>query len=337
MSDIELANVKPKKGTYQDFLDSGIVIPKGLYVTVIEGNEMIPYIGNDGTIDKATRVPTEGTIDTLVTQKVGQKENLEGLWLNKYRTESEEMSKLLPVGWVTIAEGETINAATGIASFTVCSTSGRGLIFDVGIRPSGNNLDSAFHILKIKGRVSNSNSDSTFGGVRIAYSDTDGSAGFKVQIEVKTAGQAQILKTENIGRLGTYIGISLVEPTITDNDKCPDGSDAVFLTEHQTSGSQRVLWTGPLSIEGVTTSLNDKESFDDWDQIIIRCNSLSDTVIFQGGEQTLPSFAWNDNVVVDFSSQYGEIRVLRESSSTFKLAAKTVDSGNVSQIIGVKL
>ena len=95
----------------------------------------------------------------------------------------------------------------------------------------------------------------------------------------------------------------------------------------------KVLWTGPLSVVGVPTSLNGGEKFSDWDLIMIEVSLQSDVEIF-----TPTSMIIRMSVnKCDFYSDLGRFKYSKLSDTSFEIDLKTVAAGNIQRIIGISL
>lgn len=102
----------------------------------------------------------------------------------------------------------------------------------------------------------------------------------------------------------------------------------------------KVLWTGPLNVAGVPTSLNIGEKFSDWDQIIIEANPTSDTDIGNIVENTysLTQGLAPRNIIIPSWAVISQIITWGYVSDTqFLMGVKTSPGGNISRIIGIKL
>jgi len=98
----------------------------------------------------------------------------------------------------------------------------------------------------------------------------------------------------------------------------------------------KVLWTGPLSIEGVPTSLDAGERFGEWDSVVVLIRVDNNTINNSGEPWFLP-LGMGILTIRSISQVSGIMTFEKLSDTTFQITSKTMAAGNISRIIGVNL
>ncbi len=130
----------------------------------------------------------------------------------------------------------------------------------------------------------------------------------------------------------TYAGIPLYITALNFGTYTSNNSVREYIDE-RIGGETKVLWTGPLSVVGVTASLDTGEKFSDWDMIDVEFNMNSDANLFF----TTPISMSIVEATIRSWGNSGYITFQKLSDTTFQINGKTVASGNISRIIGIKL
>lgn len=294
-------------------------------------------VGGYETASVSTPKQRKITLQSLRTWLAQKLVFLDGIRLNANRIECHERIKtdLTSTGWYTVLESANQNVATASGILDVWTQSGAELItIDFGIRcaTSMNLNNQAFKIVKKPTFVSTGiNSFVTM--ARLVYGSEN--TGFKIQVKLDTVPNQLYTKLSYNFSRSNDVGALLVEPYLDNTPILPDGiTTGSFLEQKEASGTQRELWTGPLSATGVTTSLNSGESFDDWNRIEIHFSVESDVNIQNSVIATV------DRDYLDATNVYsdtGNLRIREITPSSFSMDQKTVSAGNIQRIIGVKL
>jgi hypothetical protein len=255
-----------------------------------------------------------------------------GIKLNSTRIESQELENpaLTVSGWYTFAELAAEGGNSAVASFTVASLSSL-FTLDASIRTRNLPRNKDNSALKIKSKSFNSTPEEIT-AFRIAKSDNTNSTGAKLQFYLAATGT---VKTQISNNTGLSKGWELIEPYLDDTPTLPDGiTTATFIEEKEVSGTQRVLWTGPLSVISVPTTLNAGESFSDWDRIVLYVSLESATTSTTGTTlEANPLYLDAKRIYSDI----GNIRFRKLTDTTFEVDLASVSPWNIQRIEGVKL
>ena len=118
-----------------------------------------------------------------------------------------------------------------------------------------------------------------------------------------------------------------------------DGSLNKFKTAEDVKtfmkGTIKVLWTGPLSVISTPTSLNGDEKFSDWDLIQVDFNVESDLSTFNRVPYVLNRYSTTGSYRV--FGPTGSMDITFLSDTSFRITAKTLSAGNITEIRGISL
>jgi len=172
--------------------------------------------------------------DTGVNEYVEhQKEFEDGLYLNSSRIAMQELtSNTIPSGGeYVIAIIDDLNNFQGISAEFMCEFGNSSLGCELAFVSSNVAKTHENTTIKLTKPSSNNLTGNRVVSFKLAKNDSSVTAGAKILAIIETSVTTLKLTTnmdQNVSRDGLK-GCQLIEPTTTDNTKCPDGSAATFL------------------------------------------------------------------------------------------------------------